>query len=62
VSHRDLRINLDVSHMCDRIKSHIYNDSWYRNQCQIFIIQLGMCPCVGTTYKLLRGSVVAHLG
>jgi hypothetical protein len=37
VSHPDLRTNLGVSQMCPRIKSHTYDDSWYRNQCHIFI-------------------------
>jgi hypothetical protein len=37
LSHLDLRANLGVSQMCARIKSHTYNDSWYKNQCHIFI-------------------------
>jgi hypothetical protein len=38
LSHPDLRINPGVSQMCARIKSHTYDDSWYKNQCHIFII------------------------
>jgi hypothetical protein len=29
--------NPSASQMCDRIKSHTYDDSWYKNQCHIFI-------------------------
>jgi hypothetical protein len=25
-------LNPDVTHMCARIKSHTYDDSWYRNK------------------------------
>jgi hypothetical protein len=38
LSHLDLRANPGASQMCARIKSHTYDDSWYRNQCHIFII------------------------
>jgi hypothetical protein len=32
LSHPDLRgQNLDANQMCARIKSHTYDDSWYRN-------------------------------
>jgi hypothetical protein len=37
VSHPDLRTNLGASQMCDRIKSHTYDESWYIKQCHIFI-------------------------
>jgi hypothetical protein len=33
MSHLDIRINLDESHMCARIKFHIYDDSVYINKC-----------------------------
>jgi hypothetical protein len=38
LSHLDLRENPDANQMCARIKSHTYDDSWYRNECHIFII------------------------
>jgi hypothetical protein len=38
MSHPDLKANPDASQICARIKSHTYDDSWYRNQCHIFII------------------------
>jgi hypothetical protein len=38
MSHPDLRANPGVNQMCARIKSHTYDDSWYRNECHIFII------------------------
>jgi hypothetical protein len=38
LSHPDLRTNLGVNQMCARIKSHTYDDSWYRNECHIFTI------------------------
>jgi hypothetical protein len=37
MSHPDLR-DPGASQMCDRIKPHMYDDSWYKNQCHIFII------------------------
>jgi hypothetical protein len=37
LSHPDLRANPGASQMCARIKSHTYDDSWYKNQCHIFI-------------------------
>jgi hypothetical protein len=36
--HLDLRVNPDVDQMCTMIKSHTYDDSWYINQCHIYII------------------------
>jgi hypothetical protein len=30
--------NLGTNQMCARIKSHTYDDSWYRNECHIFNI------------------------
>jgi hypothetical protein len=30
--------NPGAIHMCDRIKSHTYDDSWYRNECYIINI------------------------
>jgi hypothetical protein len=30
--------NPGATHMCARIKSHTYDDSWYRNECHIFTI------------------------
>jgi hypothetical protein len=30
--------NSVTTHMCTRIKSHTYDDSWYRNECHIFNI------------------------
>jgi hypothetical protein len=38
LSQPNLRENLGANEMCARIKSHTYDDSWYRNECQIFII------------------------
>jgi hypothetical protein len=38
LSHPDLRANPSASKMSARIKFHTYDDSWYRNQCRIFII------------------------
>jgi hypothetical protein len=38
MSQPDLRSNPDASQICARIKSHTYDDSWYRNQCHFFII------------------------
>jgi hypothetical protein len=38
VSHPALRANSGASQICDKIKSHAYDDSWYRNQCHNFII------------------------
>jgi hypothetical protein len=38
VSHPDLRANTGVNQICARIKSHTYDDSWYRNECHIFTI------------------------
>jgi hypothetical protein len=35
-SHPDLRANPCANQMCARIKSHTYDDSWYRNECHIF--------------------------
>jgi hypothetical protein len=37
VSHLDLKANPGANQMCARIKSHTYDDSWYRNECHIFI-------------------------
>jgi hypothetical protein len=37
LSHLDLSRNLDASQMCDKIKSHTYDDSLYRKQCHNFI-------------------------
>jgi hypothetical protein len=37
LSHLDLRTNPDPSYVCDRIKSHTYDDSVYRKKCHIFI-------------------------
>jgi hypothetical protein len=34
----DLRENPGANQMCARIKSHTYDDSWYRNECHIFTI------------------------
>jgi hypothetical protein len=38
LSHLDLWVNPSASKMCARIRSHTYDDSWYINQCHIFII------------------------
>jgi hypothetical protein len=38
LSHLDLRANPSVNQMCARIKSHTYDDSWYKNRCHIFTI------------------------
>jgi hypothetical protein len=38
LSHLDLMANLGANQMCARIKSHTYDDSWYRNKCHIFTI------------------------
>jgi hypothetical protein len=38
VSHPDLRANPIANQICDRIKSHTYDDSWYRNAYHIFTI------------------------
>jgi hypothetical protein len=32
VSHPDLRSNSGVNQMCAKIKSHTYDDSWYRKR------------------------------
>jgi hypothetical protein len=40
VSHLDLWVNPDANQMCDRIKSHTYDDSWYINECHIFTIYI----------------------
>jgi hypothetical protein len=40
MSHPNLRITPTISHMCDRIKFHTYDDSVYRKQCHIFIIYI----------------------
>jgi hypothetical protein len=37
MSHSNLRTNPNSSHICDRIKFHIYGDLVYRKQCHIFI-------------------------
>jgi hypothetical protein len=37
LSHPDLRANPDMSQMCARIKFHTYDDSWYIDQCHIFM-------------------------
>jgi hypothetical protein len=51
LSHPDLRAKLGANQMCDRIESHTYDNSWYRNERHIFII-LGEYPCVATrTYN-----------
>jgi hypothetical protein len=36
VSHPDLRINSDASHVCARIKFHTCDDLMYKNQCHNF--------------------------
>ena len=36
ISHPDLWANPGANQMCARIKSHTYDDSWYRNECHIF--------------------------
>jgi hypothetical protein len=38
LTHSGLRANPGANQMCVRIKSHIYDDSWYRNECHIFTI------------------------
>jgi hypothetical protein len=38
MSHPDLRANPGANQMCAMIKSHTYDDSWYRNKCHIFTI------------------------
>jgi hypothetical protein len=39
VSHPAFRgPNPIVTHMCARIKSHTYDDSWYRNECHVIYI------------------------
>lgn len=40
LSHPDLRTNSNASHKSDRIKSHTYDESVYRNQCHIFIYMI----------------------
>jgi hypothetical protein len=35
LSHLDLKANPDANQMCASIKSHTYDDSWYRNKCHI---------------------------
>jgi hypothetical protein len=35
LSHPDLRAKPAANQMCARIKSHTYDDSWYRNKCHI---------------------------